>query len=256
MIFAPNEDADGCSILYLLLEVAFEAEVGIAHGQHFGVNAAMSRMAGGATFLHRLVFKNVRPALGRVAFKTVFVLGKQGRATAGEHASLVRRMALRAFHPALGHGMMAGQLKLAANIVVALVANGFRCPGWWHPGQCGRISRFGTTGGKAERRLDFPARIRVQAARSVAGFAPGVERIGPCGNQTRVVGGLEAPVKVLMALFAFRGADVFGSGHIGKLHHLAVDGAAGDARQQQNNSAGRQHQISTALATQQRKFDE
>ena len=87
VIFATDED---CSTRSLLLEVAFEAKVGIAHGEHLGVDAAMGGMADGATFLHRLVFEYVRPALGRVAFKTVFVLGEQGGAAAGEHAPLVR----------------------------------------------------------------------------------------------------------------------------------------------------------------------
>ena len=84
-----STDEDG-STRTLLLEVAFEAKVGIAHGQHLGVDAAMGRMADGASFLQRLVFKYVRPALGRVAFKTVFVLGEQGGAAAGKHAPLVR----------------------------------------------------------------------------------------------------------------------------------------------------------------------
>ena len=87
VIFAADEDGSTRS---LLLEVAFEAEVGIAHGQHLGVDAAMGGMADGASFLHCLVFKHVRPALGRVAFKTVFTLGEQGGAAAGKHASLVR----------------------------------------------------------------------------------------------------------------------------------------------------------------------
>lgn len=86
VILPTNQDGSTLN----LLEVAFEAEVGIAHGQHLGVDAAMGRMADGATFLQRLVFKYVRPALGRVAFKTVFVLGEQGSAAAGEHAPLVR----------------------------------------------------------------------------------------------------------------------------------------------------------------------
>jgi hypothetical protein len=81
----------------------------------------------------------------------------------------------------------------------------------------------------------------------MARLATGIERIGSRSNQTRVIGGLEAPVKVFMALFAFRRADVFGSGHIGKLNHLTVDGAAGNGRQQQNYRACRQRQISTAL---------
>ena len=87
VIFTTDEDG---STRTLLLEVAFKAKVGIAHGEHLGVDAAMGGMADRASFLHCLVFKHVRPALGRVAFKTVFILGKQGGAAAGKHASLVR----------------------------------------------------------------------------------------------------------------------------------------------------------------------
>ena len=47
-------------------------------------------MADGASFLQRLVFKYVRPALGRVTFKTVLTLGEQGGTAAGKYAPLVR----------------------------------------------------------------------------------------------------------------------------------------------------------------------
>src|ERR1039458_5236984 len=97
-------------------------------------------------------------------------------------------MALRATHPALGHGMVAGQLKLAANISVALVANGFRRAGRRQAGKRLHTGRLGAAGGEAVRRLDFSARVRVKAGRSVARFTPGVERIGTFGNQARVVG--------------------------------------------------------------------
>ena len=84
-----STDEDG-STRTLLLKVAFEAQVGIAHGQHLGIDAAMGGMADGATFLHRLVFKHVRPALGWMALQAVFLLGEQGGAAAGARASLVR----------------------------------------------------------------------------------------------------------------------------------------------------------------------
>ena len=86
VIRTTDEDASALN----LLEVAFEAEVGVAHGQHPGIDAAMGRMAGGASFAQRLMFKHVRTALGRMTFQTIFFLGEQGGAAAGARASLVQ----------------------------------------------------------------------------------------------------------------------------------------------------------------------
>ena len=90
VIGATDENGSGGSNLDHLLEVAFEAEVGVAHGQHPGIDAAMGRMAGGASLAQRLVFKYVRPALGWMALQAVFILGEQGGAAAGTYAPLVR----------------------------------------------------------------------------------------------------------------------------------------------------------------------
>jgi hypothetical protein len=81
-------DEDGSTLN--LLKVAFEAKVGIAHGQQPGIDAAMGGMTGGASFTQRLMFEYVRAALGRVACKTVITLGEQDGAATGKYASLVR----------------------------------------------------------------------------------------------------------------------------------------------------------------------
>ena len=111
-----------------LLEVAFEAEVGIAHRKQLGVDAPMGGMASRATFAHRLVLEHIRPALGGMALQTVFLLREHLRAAARMRDPLVRRMTKNAGHPAFGHGMVAGQFKLPAHIHVAGVANGFLRP--------------------------------------------------------------------------------------------------------------------------------
>ena len=93
--------------------------------------------------------------------------------------ALVRRMALDAGHLAFGHRMMAGQVELAAHIGMALEADGFR---WRAAGSRAGARRSwspGAAGGEAVRRLDLAAGIRVEAAGAVAGFAAGVERVGP-----------------------------------------------------------------------------
>jgi len=251
VIFAADENGSALD----LLEVAFETEIGIAHGQHLRVDAAMGGVTSGAAFAHRLVFKHVWTALGRMTFKTIFVLREQGGAAAGQYASLVRRMTFRAFHPAFGHGMVAGQLKLAADIIVALVTNGFGRAGGRHAGQRGQAGGFGPAGGETEGRLDVAAGIRVQAAWSVAGFAADIDGIGPGGNQPRMIGGLKAPVNIVMALFAFRGADVFGARHIRKIYHLPIDGAARDGHQKQNNRDGSEQQIPAATTPRRRQSD-
>jgi len=78
VIRATDEDGSATN----LLEVAFEAKVGIAHGQHPGIDAAMCGMAGGAAFAQRLMFKYVRTTLGWMALQAVFILGEQGGAAA------------------------------------------------------------------------------------------------------------------------------------------------------------------------------
>ena len=83
-------DEDGGPAVSHLLKMALEAEVGIAHGQHLGVDAAMGGVAGSATFLHRLVLKHIRTALGWMTFKTIVRLREQGGAAPGQDAAFVR----------------------------------------------------------------------------------------------------------------------------------------------------------------------
>ena len=116
-------DQDGAA--FDLLKMAFEAKVGIAHGQQFGVDATMRRVTGGAAFVQRLVFEHIRAALCLMALEAILFLRKHLRAAAGMSDALVRRMTENASHPAFGHGMMAGQFKLTANVQVTGVANGF-----------------------------------------------------------------------------------------------------------------------------------
>ena len=52
-----------------LLEVAFETQVGIAHGQQLGVNSPMRAVANGAPFAQGLMLEDIGPALGRVKLR-------------------------------------------------------------------------------------------------------------------------------------------------------------------------------------------
>ena len=57
-----------------LLEMAFQAQVGIALHQHFGVDTPMRGMAGGATFAQGIVLEDKRPLLRGMALQAVVVL--------------------------------------------------------------------------------------------------------------------------------------------------------------------------------------
>ena len=112
-----------------LLEVAFQTEVGVAHGQQLGIDRAVRSMAGRASLAHGLVLEDERPALGGMAAEAAFVFGEERGAAAGVNGAFVRRMAVGATQFVLGHGMVGGKTELAAHIGVALEANRFRGAG-------------------------------------------------------------------------------------------------------------------------------
>ena len=112
-----------------LLEMAFETEIRIARGEHLGIDRSVNSVTNGAAFPRCFVFEHVRPALGGMAAKATFVFGKQCGAAAHVNRAFVGRMAVGTGHPSLGHRMMAGQIELAADVAVALVADGFRRAG-------------------------------------------------------------------------------------------------------------------------------
>ena len=62
----------------MLLEVALEAKDGVAFGEELLVHRTVVAMAGGAAFAERLVFEDVRAALGLVAGDADFVGGAEG----------------------------------------------------------------------------------------------------------------------------------------------------------------------------------
>jgi len=231
-----------------LLEVAFQTKVRIAFGEQFGVDAAVRGMAGGAAFAQGFVLKNKRPLLGGMALDTVFILRKQSGAAGNKSDSLMRRMTFDATHPSFGHGMMIGQIELAAHVQVALVTDILDRTRRLERVPAAQGLGLWPTGSEAVRRFDIAARILMRTARAVARFATGIKPVFALRDQSRVVGGLEAAADFVVALFAVRGADVFRTGHIREHHGLAAEGAAGNRRQQQNDRAGSERQVPTALA--------
>ena len=60
-----------------LLEVTLQTQVRIPRGEKLGVNASVGNVARCAAFAQRLVFENVRTALGRMAAQASVVGGDQ-----------------------------------------------------------------------------------------------------------------------------------------------------------------------------------
>src|ERR1035437_5248487 len=141
--------------------------------------------------------------------------------------------------------MMAGQVELAAHIEMTLVADCFLRAGQidLHPRPI--AAGLGTACGEAVGRLGLAARLRVQAARAVAGFAAGVKCIRSGGYQARVGGGREITVKLVVALFALLGADILGPRYVREFHYRTVHALTGDHRHQQEQGAGARRQAAT-----------
>ena len=100
----------------LFLEMALQAERVVALVQHALVNRAVRRMAGYATFAHRLMFKNKRTALRRMTLETRVIRTHErspttfdrlvhARAAAFGCHSLMRIVAIGAAHFPFQHRM-------------------------------------------------------------------------------------------------------------------------------------------------------
>jgi hypothetical protein len=56
------------------LEMTFEAEIRIAHGQHLGVDRTVCAVTGSAAFVHSFVFEHIRTTLIGMALETSSIL--------------------------------------------------------------------------------------------------------------------------------------------------------------------------------------
>ena len=122
---------ENLAVRRLLLEMAFQAEIGVALREQFLIHRAMRRMAGDTTFANRFVFENEGPALRGVALQTGSVRAQHGEAAAlhglrhvgsasSDGVALVRVMAIGAAHLAFDHRMMVGQFERGADIRMTL----------------------------------------------------------------------------------------------------------------------------------------
>lgn len=107
------------------LEMAFEAKIGIPHGEEFGVDRSVGAMAGGASFPHGFVFKDVGPVLGRVALQAEIILGQQGSAASEMSGSLVGRVTIGAGHLPFGQRVMIRQVEFAPHVGMTLKTHRF-----------------------------------------------------------------------------------------------------------------------------------
>lgn len=193
----------------LLLEVAFQAEVGIPLSQHLVVDGAMRVMTGGAAFPDGFVLKDEGPPLGDMALRAGINLGREGRAAALDGRSFVGIMTVAAAHVPLAHGMVAGQVETAFHIQVALEAD------------------LGRGLGVDDRAAGAP-RFGVQAAGAVAAFAADIQAVLAFGHQPRMRGGMKAFVDVVMAFGATLRSHKLRARNRRRHQNGAVDRDAGD----------------------------
>ena len=161
----------------LLDKMAFQTEVRVAVDQQLGIDRAVRVMTGGATFAHSFMFEHKRALLRGMTTQAHFIFREQRSAAAGQNGTFVRVMAVGTGHPAFGHRMMIGQVELPAHVGVAGVSDRFLRARRLHREVRAVTARLRAAGGERVRRLGISARFRVRAARAVAGFAPGVQRV-------------------------------------------------------------------------------
>ena len=169
----------------------------------------MRIMAGDAALTDRFVLENVGSALGRVAFEAGLVFAGRAHSTAFDGGTLVRVVTVRAPDFADLQGMGIGQREAAAHLKMALEAalGGF---GWVYD-------------------VIFPATgFRVNAARTVTGFAANLGRVRAQGLKPRVRSGIEMFGDVLVAIRTILGTDELSARDLGRRDQGAADGAARD----------------------------
>lgn len=199
VIGPPNENAPARD----LLEVALDAKIAVANRKQLGIDGAVRVMASRASLAHCFVLEHIGPALGHVAAVTALVFGQEQRSAAHIGLPFVRRMTIRAAQPALGNRVVAGEIELAADVIVALETH---CLGRArrldsHTARKARI--FAAARGKAEWGLGFTARLCMRAAGAMARLAPSVQGVRSLGYQAGVVSRREVTIELIMTLLAF-----------------------------------------------------
>jgi len=188
------------------LGVATEAQIGIAHGQHFGVDGAVGVVAGGATFTHSRVFKNDRLGLFPMALGATFVQAPDRQSARRLHYILaVRVVALDAIHFAFDDKMVLGQVKFRLGVQMALETGG------------------GVLAGIDNEFRASAACRNMFAGRPMAGFTAGLAGPFRAGQmQTRVGTGRKGAGNALVAIRADFVAYKCGAFNLQWNHHRSV----------------------------------
>ncbi len=104
----------------LLLEMAAQAERGVARGQQPGIHAPMRIVAGDAAFAHGFMIEHERAELRRVALGAGFILRQKFRPAALDDRAFVRIMAVATTHSAFNDGVVRRKIKFTLFIQVTL----------------------------------------------------------------------------------------------------------------------------------------
>jgi hypothetical protein len=108
----------------LNLRVTAQAQIGIAHGQHFGIYRAVRLMTTGASFTQGGMFKDERFGLLAMTGGAVFVLPRHGQSAGGLHdVCPVWIVTIHAIHFAIEYGMMMRKPELGASGLMTLQAS-------------------------------------------------------------------------------------------------------------------------------------
>jgi hypothetical protein len=112
------------------LGVAPEAQVRIALGEQFGVDAAVRIMASRAAFAQRWMLKDEGPGLFAVALGAGFIQARHRQATGRfEDVAAMGIVALDAVHLLLQNRVVLGELEFRLFLAMALEAGGRVFPG-------------------------------------------------------------------------------------------------------------------------------
>lgn len=206
MVTSTNQDPAGTR---LLLEVAFQAEIGIPLGEHLGIDGTMRFVTGGAAFPCGFMLENEGTTLGLMATNTGFVAAVGGRCRASQCPALVRMMAVTAGHLAIFNRMMMRQLELSPFVQMALKAG------------LGRFARI-------DNRVAGTTGLCVETAWSVTGFAAHVFAVFALRNQFCVIRSDEILHELFMTLGTILRPDEGGPWNIGRCNHRPGQGGAGD----------------------------
>ena len=159
-----------------LLEVAFQTEIVVTYREHLLIDRAVWLVAGAASIAHGFVLEHKGASDGRMACQAVLIV-RQECGAALYRRTFVRIVTIPALHPMLRHLVMVWQPKLTTRLQVALetILGG-------RPGMQDRLPLRGRKHSRRARLIvdsgrGIAARLRVQTAGPVAGFATRVQRI-------------------------------------------------------------------------------